>query len=297
MKHPLGFALAIALACLGSGSAAQVGTGGFRSGDLYLHTVAWTGISSADGAIIRIDPLSGAKTLYKDLATSGPTRQAMAYDPWRDRLLFFGGFVPNQIELFSGDAFGNVQSLGMVTASGGSRGLLTPRGDGIVYLRNPLNLNVISYLDAADQIQVLQNAAGTGPWQFGLPGVQIQNLLYVPKTNSLLATRWSFSDPCPGIPSNVTAIHRLDLSPDGSRVVAESCFWHDSNPSDWDGETRGLAIGPNGDPILIVGNGGVGSGAQAGSGQAPNNESQPSTSRRILPPASRRCSTSGSTGS
>jgi hypothetical protein len=254
--------LCLALVCLAATSTAQPGTGGFKSGDLYLHQVIWSGISSVDGAVVRIDPLSGATTMLHDLVTSGPGNQMIAYDPWRDRLLFFGGFVNNSIELWASDAAGNLQSLGMQTGSGGSRGLLTSRGDGIVYLQNPANLSAISYLDAADQLHVVQNIAGTGGWSFGAPGIQKQSVLYVPKTNSLLITRWSFSDPCPGIPANVTAVHRLDLTPDGTQVVAESCFWFDANPADWDGETRGLSIGPNGDPILVIGNGGSGSGNQ-----------------------------------
>ncbi len=252
-----------AAALLASPALAQAGTGGFQAGDLYLHTVAWTGSSSADGAVVRIDPTTGAATVLHDLATSGPNTQGLAYDPWRDRLLFFGGFAPNSIELWSSDAAGNLQSLGLQTFSGGARGLLAPRGDGLVYFLSPGDNDVISYLDASDQVQVLLDAAGTAPWDFALFDTNIQSLVFVPDQNCLLAARWSFFDPCPSIPNDVTALHRLDLSPDGTRVVSESCFWFDAAPNDWDGETRGLSIAPNGDAILIVGNGNTGTGPQA----------------------------------
>lgn len=251
------------LAVLAAPLQAQVGSGGFKAGDLYLHSSAWTGSSSADGAVVHIDPTNGVATVLHDLAASGPNTQGLAYDPWRDRLLFFGGFVPNTLELWGSDAAGNLQSFGLQTVSGGSRGLLAPRGDGIVYLLSPSDVDVISYLDASDQIQVLQDATGTAPWAFGITDNNIQSLIYVPEQNCLLATRWSFFDPCASIPNDVTALHRLDLSPDGTRVVSVSCFWFDAAPNDWDGETRGLSIAPNGDPILIIGQGNTGTGPQA----------------------------------
>lgn len=235
---------------------AQAGTGGFNAGDLYLQTTTWSGISSGDGAVVKIDPLSGVTTLFHDLQTGANGFQPLCYDPWRDRVLFFGGFVGNSIELWASDAAGNLQSLGMQTAAGGTRGLLTPRGDGIVYLLNPLNTGVLSYLDANDQVQVLMDASGTSAYQFPIFVVQIQNMLYVPKTNSLVITLWGSSIPCPGMPFDDTAIHVLDLSADGTRVVSETCFVYDSNPASVDGQTRGLSLGPNGDPILVIGNGG-----------------------------------------
>ncbi|MHC4376702.1 MAG: hypothetical protein ACYS26_08915 [Planctomycetota bacterium] len=255
--------IAAATAAFATPALAQAGTGGFKAGDLYLHSSAWSGASSADGAIVHIDPTNGAATVFHDLATSGPNTQGLAYDPWRDRLLFFGGFVANSIELWASDASGNLQSFGLQTISGGSRGLLAPRGDGIVYFLSPSDLDVISYLDATDQVQVLQDATGTSPWAFGITDNNIQSLIYVPEQNCLLATRWSFFDPCAGIPNDVTALHRLDLSADGTRVVSETCFWFDAASGDWDGETRGLSIAPNGDPILVIGQGNTGFQPQA----------------------------------
>ena len=158
-KHRLLGLAVLASTALPSIAAAQAGTGGFQFGDLYLNTPAWSGPSSADGAIVRIDPVTGQSTLLHDLAASGPMTQGITYDPFRDRLLFFGGFVPNTLELWASDASGNLQSLGMQTVSGGSRGLLTPRGDGIVYLLDPTNPSVLSYLDAQNQVHTLMDAS------------------------------------------------------------------------------------------------------------------------------------------
>lgn len=260
MNRPL--SLAVALASIAPLVAAQAGTGGFRSGDLYLYTGVWTGISSFDGGIIRIDPLTGGTSVLHAPIGTVPGRQLMTYDSWRDRLIFFAAFTPNQSALYASDAAGNLQDLGFAGSQGGSHGLVCARGDGIVYFIEPGNDNQYTYLDAANQTHVLQNTAGTGPWLFSVFLGQVQSVVYVPKTNSLVLARWHFNDACPGIPSNVTAIHRIDLSADGSRVVSESCYWYDSHPTDWDGETRGLSLGPDGDPILVIGNGGGSSGPQ-----------------------------------
>lgn len=254
--------ISTALSTLATVAPAQAGTGGFRAGDFYLFQPAWSGISSFNAGIVRIDPLTGATEELHAPVGGVPGNQLLTYDPWRDRLLFFAAFTPNQAALWASDAAGNVQNLGYETSQAAGRGLLTPRGDGIVYLVIPGDDLHIRYLDAANQEHILREADGTTLWTLGIFLGQVQNMVYVPKTNSLVLSMWHFNSPCAGIPSNVTSIHRLDLSPDGSSVIAETCFWYDSHPTDWDGETRGLSIGPDGDPILIVGNGGGSSGPQ-----------------------------------
>ena len=62
-----------------------------------------------------------------------PRRQLMTYDSWRDRLIFFAAFTPNQSALYASDAAGNLQDLGFAGSQGGSHGLVCARGDGIVY--------------------------------------------------------------------------------------------------------------------------------------------------------------------
>jgi hypothetical protein len=102
-----------ALAALAVPAAAQVGD--FRPGDLYFYNPAFYGPSSGDGAIVRVEPTTGVVTLLHDLATSSSGTDQMAYDPWRDRLIFFGGFVPNHSEVYLTDAAGNLTSLGFGT--------------------------------------------------------------------------------------------------------------------------------------------------------------------------------------
>jgi hypothetical protein len=93
-----------ALAALALPAAAQ--GGGFQPGDLYLYNPAFHGLSSGDGAIVRVEPTTGSVTAFHDLASSSSGTDQMAYDPWRDRLIFFGGFVPNHNEVYLSDAAG-----------------------------------------------------------------------------------------------------------------------------------------------------------------------------------------------
>lgn len=233
------------LALVPSVATAQIGTGGFRAGDVYLYATAYTGPGGSGGSgIVHVDPATGSFDLLHDIVAGAPGSQKMCYDPFRDRLLFFGGFQPNHVELYESDAAGNLNSLGFVTSSGGSRGLMSPTGDGRIYFQAPGNTNAISYLDAFDQLHVLQDATGTAPYSFPPVGIaNIHRMVYVPQTNSLVFALW-FLGVCAGAPSNVIEIHRLDLSPDGSQVVAEACTWYDSDPTGWDGGVVGLTHGP-----------------------------------------------------
>jgi hypothetical protein len=250
---PRALALVLALAL---GAAAQ--SGGFEPGDLYLYNPAFQGISSSSGAIARVEPDTGVVAVVVDLLTSNGS-DAMAYDPWRERLIFGGGLTANHKELYLADAAGNVQSLGFATTSSPPLHLFAPRGDGIVYFRGHHAPNQISYLDAADQDHALLNASGAAPYAFPAPLGNVRQLEFHPGTNALVAAVAAGTAVCPGGLSDAVNLHVLQLSPDGSRVVSTSCLQYDLEPGTSAEAPVGLALGPEGDLILHVDDNSTGS--------------------------------------
>lgn len=245
----LGAALAIAAQ---SSNLALGAGGGFQAGDLYLYTPSYSGLSSSDGAILRVDPTSGAVSVYIDLVTSSSGPGAMTYDPWRDRMIFFGGLVANHNELYLADAAGNLQSLGFGVTSGPTLGRLTPRGDGIVYFIGFNAPGVISYLDPTNQVQTLMDASGAAPYSPGSFVSQITRMHYDPTTNALFVATSSNVAVCSGGIQDAVSLRRLDLSADGSRVVGETCFQYDLVPNQFGEVPVGITQGPGTQLMLTI---------------------------------------------
>ena len=226
--------------------------GGFQPGDLYLYNPSYPVPGSSSGAIVRIEPATGAKTVLIDLVTSSVGADQMAYDPWRDRLIFFGGLVPNHNEVYLCDAAGNLESLGQGAVAGPVVGKFAPRGDGIIYFKSIDAPTLLSYFDAANQVQTLMDATGAAPFAFPAGAGAIRHLEYHAPSNRLVATTFSNLAVCPGGLADAVNIHLLDLSADGSRVVASSCFQFDLNPGVFGEIPAGLGPGPGGDLILHI---------------------------------------------
>lgn len=223
----------------------------FTLGDLYLHTPAATGISSSDGGVLRIDPTTGASTLIVDLDGVDGGYGAIAYDPYRDRLLFSGriGGVLQPKLLWESDAVGNTQSLGF---SGQQFRALAPTGDGRVYYRDVGPAGGVSYLDAANQLHQLMDASGTQPFRF-VPGgfFHYQVMLYHAPTQSLIAAAGSGQPDCSGAAGSTVVVRRVALSPDGARAVGPVlCGTFEVSTS---GESAvGLSLMDDGDLLLVV---------------------------------------------
>ena len=243
-------ASAFLLALLTAPSAAQ--SGGFQAGDLYLYNPAFQGLSTSDGAIVHVEPGTGAISLLVDLETSSSGPDQMAYDPWRDRLIFFGGLVPNHNEVYLCDAAGSLASLGFGVTSGPSVGRFAPRGDGLIYFTSYTAPLYILYFDAANQVQTLMDASGTAPYLFPTTAGSIRQLEFHAPTNSLVAATAAAEVTCPGGSFDALNLRRLELSPDGARVLAETCFQYDLNPGFLPEVPMGLAPGPLGDLALHV---------------------------------------------
>jgi len=224
----------------------------FQPGDLYLYSAGYTGGSSSAGAIVKIDPHTGAHTMFVDLVTVSSTADTIAYDPFRDRMIFFGGLVPNHNEVYLADAAGNLTSLGLGVASGPGLGKFAPRGDGIIYFvghHDPLNF---SYFDAANQVHTLMDASGTTPFAFPFGAGAVGRMVHHAQTNSLVCAVFNNLAICPGGTNEAVNLHVLELSSDGSRVVLHTCFQYDVNPGQLGEVPVGLGPGPGGDLLLHV---------------------------------------------
>ncbi len=246
---PLFLRVGLAAGALASVAAAQAS---FEAGDLYLYDPAYTGGSSSSGAVVRIDPAAGTQVLFLDLATGSHAQDQLAYDPWRDRLIFYGGFVPNHNEIYLADAAGAVTSLGFAKVAGPSIGHFAPRGDGLIYFNGWNDPSHISYFDSADAVQTLMDASGTAAFTSSIYLGSMRHMEYHPPTNSLVVATPSNVGTCSGGLVDAVNIRRFDLSPDGTRVLAESCFQYDLKPGVYSEMPVGLSPGPGGDLLLTI---------------------------------------------
>jgi len=224
----------------------------FVAGDLYLYGPGYSGGASGTGEIVRIDPSSGATNILLALATTNTRADQMAYDPWRDRLIFFGGLVPNHNEVYLVDVAGNLTSLGFPMVAGPSLGGFAPRGDGLIYFHGVNDPTRISYFDAANAVQTLMDASGTVPFTSTTYLANIRHMAYHEPTNSLVLASSSNVGNCAGGVTDAMNLRRLDLSPDGARVLAETCFQYDLKPGVFGEVPVGLGAGPDGDLLLTL---------------------------------------------
>lgn len=202
---------------LGSGVALAQG-GGFQAGDIYLFNSLIPVPGSGNGAIVRIDPLAGTSTLTVDLGVASQANGLLAFDSYRQRLVFHSGIAanPTPARLYAADAAGNITDLGVAT---GNYDGLAPTGDGRIYMLKPTSATPFVYLDAVNNLSTLLDSAGAAPFQLVGSGTQLRTMIYDPPTNALfVGATPSYS--CPGGVSGLISVYKLQLSADGSRVVA-----------------------------------------------------------------------------
>lgn len=247
---PRSLLLALSTLALGADLDAQAGAGGFQAGDLYLYSVAIDAFSGG-GAIVHVDPITGQSAMFHDLPTTTSFGGALCYDPWRDRLIWYGGFAPNSAQLHASDAAGNAVSLGYSGAGGSSIKAMTARGDGLIYcLSGSFHPGpAISYLDQANQFHFLLDGSGSIYNVFA----QLDYLQYDAPTNSLVGVSYSNLSECPAEQVDSINVFVYGLSADGARVLSESCFNYEILPGAQLELPRGLSQGPNGDLLLFVG--------------------------------------------
>lgn len=232
-----------------TGLAAPAPASDFQPGELVLYTPALNGSSSSDGGVVRIDPTTGAVTPVVDL-TGGSLSygDCIAYDAYRDRLLFVGRFpdVLDPTKLWAFDGLGNASDLGFDNVT---MNALAPAAGGRVYLRVLDPAAPLRYLDAANQLHTVMDASGTQPFTF--PLFDVRCMVWDAGTNALFAavpqnTLWNCGS------TLQVSVHRLRLSADGTRVTAiDGCAEFVADPSG-NNVPVGLTRTAAGDLIVVI---------------------------------------------
>ncbi|MCB9878047.1 MAG: hypothetical protein H6835_10640 [Planctomycetes bacterium] len=240
----------LAAAAFAATTAAQ----SFPSADLYLFSPALTGIGSGSGGLLRVEMATGTGTLLRNFQTTPQSQDALAFDPYRNALVFMAGIAPlPNILLWQCDGSGRTQSLGYPNRSFAA---FAPTGNGRIYLadRAESPAGRIHYLDAANQYQTLMDAAGAVPFEF-FPGqaTQYAAMIYHASTNALfVAQQAGLSPACGGTTASTGLIVRkVPLSVDGSRAIGPvSCVEFEVSSS---GEVPvGIDALPGGDLLVVV---------------------------------------------
>lgn len=228
--------------------------GDFTTGDLFLFSPAITGISSVDGAIVRVDPLSGNASMLLDTWSTPSRFGSMAWDPYREGLLFCAGLdsVSQPLHLWLVDGAGGRTDLGQV---GLTLYALAPTPFGFVYLeQDGFVADHVRYLDQFNVLHTLLDDAGSAPFDL-VPGGSgtIQALIYHAGTHSLFTASGSNLAPvCGGGPnSTAISIRRVPLSLDGTQSAGTvACAEFEVSSS---GETATQwSLGPGGTLLLFV---------------------------------------------
>jgi hypothetical protein len=229
--------------------------GGFDAGELFLYSPVQSTAYTGDG-ILRVDPLTGASSVLVPTAGSYPAQGlAMAFDPYRQRLVFSATIGASQNQVWFADGAGSLQNVtGATYPAGIYLDNFAPTGDGRIYCHlDGGSAAPLYWYDAANQLHVLYDSDGVTPMQVNA-SLNYNGMIHDAATNSLFVAS---SQPGAGFPIWATNVFKLPLSADGSRVigpVVHSVFEVSPNPPQFtSGEyPRGWSHGPDGQLILIV---------------------------------------------
>ncbi len=226
-------------------------TGTYTAGDLYLYSPAITGISSTGGAIVHVDLSAGTASMFVDTVTTLSAQGAMAWDPFRCRLVFCAGLntVSDPLHLWAADAAGGLLDLGSVGIPLAS---MAPRGDGLIYMRQTNSTSTpLRVLTAANTLLTLLDDATGLPYLIqGNGAYAVMGMIHDAGTNALFVATNPVGA-CPGGAAGRVNVVKLPLTADGLRVAGpESCAQFEVSTS---GETPvGWSRGPAGSLVLVV---------------------------------------------
>lgn len=210
----------------------------FATGDLYLYTHAYPGLTSA---LLRIDPVSGAKTVIHNPSPYVSSHTRISYDPHRDRLVIRESTELTALVLV--DSLGNTSALpfNWSTAPGGDPVIMwAPTGDGRIFLMT--NAGRVAYIDAAGQGHDLYDTDGTTPFTFPFLTTHKEDLIYDVGTNSLFLVHWGAA----------TVVNKFPLSVDGTQLAAApQTVTYDAFLPTAD-EPMGVSAGPNGTIFIKI---------------------------------------------
>ncbi|MCE9592840.1 MAG: hypothetical protein K8S98_01495 [Planctomycetes bacterium] len=243
----------LALAVAVPAAAAQ--SGGFTPGDL-IFSIGGPQAPFADGGtgLARIDPQSGQISVLVDFFSGGTMTQGVAYDAFRDRVLFSG--VPYNgapLGIWTTDSQGTLELLHSNNSLQFS--LLSPASGGRVYYTagGVAFTPPLRYLDATNVEQNLMDSTGVSP--FSPPWMNTASAMtYDAASNSLIvAMHGAATNICSGTNFNYVIVHKLPLSADGSRMIGpESCAQFQLSTVGSSNFPAGIGTLPNGHVLLCI---------------------------------------------
>jgi hypothetical protein len=237
-----------------TGASAQGGD--FNAGELFIYSPIQSAAYNGYG-IMRVDPVSGASSVFAPVTGNYPAQGlAMAFDPYRQRLVFSATIGSNFNHVWFADGAGNLQN---ITAANYPIGVyldnFAPTADGRLYCHHDAgNSTPLYWFDQANVLHVLYDSDGVTPFKIDGNYYSYNGMIHDAATNSLFVAS---TKPKPGFPEWATNVRKLPLSADGSRVigpVGNVQFEISPNPfQTTSGEhPRGWSHGPNGQLVLIV---------------------------------------------
>ncbi len=243
-------------ALLGVAAGASAQGGGFNAGELFIYSSVQSTVLNGYG-ILRVNPVTGASSVLAQTTGSYSAQGlGMAFDPYRQRLVFSATIGSGFNHVWFADGAGNLQN---ITAANYPIGVFldnfAPTGDGRIYCHHDGGSAVPLYwFDAANQLHILYDSDGVTPMLINSTSFNYNGMIYDAATNSLFVAS---SQPGAGYPIWAANVFKLPLSADGSRVVGpvvHTVFEVSPNPPQFtSGEyPRGWSHGPNGQLILIV---------------------------------------------
>ncbi len=235
---------------------ASASSGGFTPGDLYFSILGpQSPFPDGGSGIARIDWQTGNVSVLLDMpANSTPGNSSMAYDPFRDRIVFAGiPFTGAPLGSWAIDASGVYTSLH--TDNNAWPRLISPAGNGRIYycFDSFAGQPHFRYLDANDNEQILMDSTGAAPYSAAWEQFATEMTYDAPSNSLIVALYGAANSICSGASTNFVVVRKLPLSADGSRVAGpESCAQFQISPIGNLNAPCGIGRLPNGDVLLPI---------------------------------------------
>jgi hypothetical protein len=223
-------------------------SGPWKDGELLLYSAQYP---SGAPTLYRVDPESGHGEVFVTDYYAPGFAGSSCFDSFRGGVLANISQPPdpywwNRLWFFAQD--GSKTAIGSLGSQVNVRALC-PIGDGRIYFVRHTSswqgLTNLEYLDASDTPHTVMDASGAVPYQ-----VDVERLIYHAPSNALIGTSsgwWATTDCAPSGDS----LYRFQLSPDGTRVLSQTCTSIASSNE----ELMGLDHMPGGKILLTIASG------------------------------------------
>lgn len=238
MFRHLNHTLSAAVAALATACLALPASAGFTTGDIYVLSKTLSVPNNPAGyreGLARVNPQTGQTTVFP-FPTGTIVDDNGTYDPYRDRIL--APISQTQIMTIASDGTRST----IVLSQGAYPYRFAPTGGGRVYFTS--NGGNLGYIDAGNVRHDVMNAAGTQAFAIANFATPNARLMYVAANNSLILAETPFQ--------GATRARRFTLSPDGTRVTAESAPSTFAVTPNGTEDVCGISAGPNGSIFIKV---------------------------------------------